>query len=159
MTKLTGTDAHLAAQCAAPGGCAGHIRPGMGWPTPSLPRTASRAGGCARCARIPSHPPCWALPPWSARGCPRCVLADAAAGTARHRRNRPELRARMLARWHRHEWQSSPLARVPDITLPPTTVEPAGYDLRAPSVVGPGRDTARALVPPLPVHHYPRAAR
>ncbi len=91
---------------------------------------------------------------------PRCVLAVAAVGTARHRRDQAGEYARLLARlpdqqWrHRHDPQFTPLARVPDLTLPPTTTEPTGHGHagRTPSRAVPGTAASYVLVPP-PVHY------
>ncbi len=87
--------------------------------------------------------------------CVRCVLAVAAAGAARHRGDRPGVCTRLLVRLRRrHDPQFPQLTQVPDITLPPTTVEPAEHAVQAPGAAAPG-----VLVPPPPVHHHPWAAR
>lgn len=94
--------------------------------------------------------------------CLRCALAIGAAGTVwRHRRDRPGVCARLLGwlRRHRREQQSPPLARVADITLPPTTAEPAEHGAWARSIAGPGTAASCVLVPKRPGHDNPGVVR
>ncbi len=161
MAKLTGTGVQRAARCAGPGWMrwAQSTRDGL------VHAFCGDDGPQDRWLRAV----CSATVPLAAWGpavvvgvrCPRCVVAVAAMGTARHRRDRLGGCARLLGWWrrHRHDPQPPPLARVPDVTLPPTTVESAAPAVRALGVTGLGRATAPELVSPPPVHHHPRAAR
>lgn len=65
--------------------------------------------------------------------------------------------ARLLACWprQRHDWRAPLCAQVPDITLPPTTAEPARRDGRTPATPpGPGIAAPCVLIPPTPGHEH-----
>jgi hypothetical protein len=120
-----------------------------------FPDGDSRQGRWLR-AVCSSPVPAAALDPATVVG-PRCVLAVAAAGTARHRDgDRPTACARLLAWWRRyhHDQQPPPLAQMPDIRLPLTTMESAqraGWTL---GTVGSGAAAPCVLVPSSPVYYH-----
>lgn len=149
MARLTGTDAVVARRCAAPGWIrwAHSTWDGL---VHAFPIEGSQHGRWLRAVCSFTVPPA-ALGPATVVGprCPRCVLAIEAACTAPHRGDRPDVCARLLA-CRRRDRQLATVTQVPDITLPPTTAQPAEHELRA-AGMGPG---AAALVA-----RHPDAAR
>jgi hypothetical protein len=165
VAKLTDTDALVAARCAAPGWIrwAQSTRDGMAHAFP-IPDSQ-----CDRWLRaVCSHTlPLTALGPATVVGvrCSRCALAATAARTARHRATRPGKCARLRAwllgwfRDHRHDPQPPPLAQVPGIRLPFSTVHPAPCDGRTAAITEPGPAAWGGLVVPRPMHHHPGVVR